>query len=549
MPPESQTEVEDERLRQEIDLLVSQLRPDSAHQLLGEETLLGNANTHRAALVRERVIQHLNARRPYRAQRLFTELFEIYFTNDDFLLFGAEHISSLVHRKFVAAFWEAMKRLAFPELAVEVQRRLDELADDELLEVVLRSPDAVALKERMRAEALAHLTNHLSDRKLATELTGHLVALLRQRGKPQHLRDETMAQSLLRFLQACRLLLNGSAAFARWIHRFKTAFPDPPRASAEAEHQAEVLFEANTSLASEPISSGDGNRAGQVLPLWLLNVERRYTVVGAYLRTVGLDRSTGGDQIVEALLGHFIAYSRGLREHLLHTLNLENRAGGAAVRLSGSDRTRLIVIQESIRQIIEALLQGGLDADGRTEPVFRQHLRELTKFIWWRLAPVATDRLASVLWARRRPAPDHADVVWLIQYIWQWHELIEGFGFSISELDRWRSDTVEDLQLVVEKALKYEEGDMHRERLAHLVRLSEIASIFDVRISEWLSVVSKNMANLVMQRLSDTEPLSSHEAVIVRDFLSMARAELKRSRYWRSDELDDLVRLAESAGW
>ncbi len=128
--------------------------------------------------VKHTFIEYLNKRRPQRARRLFTDLFEPILIGDAVLLRARRMIPGAIQRVDAAGLWVALNRTGFADVAARVQHRLDEMAATALLDDVFQDPEALELRGRLRNEAVRVLAAHLTD---ARALSGFLEALNHKR--------------------------------------------------------------------------------------------------------------------------------------------------------------------------------------------------------------------------------------------------------------------------------------------------------------------------------------------------------------------------------
>jgi len=161
---------------------------------------------------------------------------------------------------------------------------------------------------------------------------------------------------------------------------------------------------------------------------------------------------------------------------------------------------------------------------------------------------VAIQRATVAMTQRANASVDHRDIVWLLRLIWGWHRLARTHDQSFPVFETWRDHLLEDMEMAVAKAIRIEEGEAIGDRLDHLLRLNEIAMVFNRRVAQYLSVSSQNVVRMMAYSLEQHLEMSPDERVLVVDYLGLVRAEIARSRHWRSPELADLLQRAAARG-
>lgn len=535
------TDDSQDALRAKIDELVTRLPATLVYSLLSEIEGMDSEPTDRVQLVRQYVIEYLNRQRTNRARRLFTNLFEAFLIDDDVLYHAGVSIPGMLQRVDVGALWELLSRDAFPLLAVEAQELLDEMARGDVIDRVLKSPVANVLKERMRAAAVKHLDGVLAARKTTEET---LAALSRNRPRRTRLMSGFLEKTPPVEVATVRLMhtiLAGADGPMKAVADRLDAFATIPATEAERNRKADILIDA-----TEAVRERHGDEAANLLPLAVLSVKRSYGVVALYIRQSGVDPGRG-DAVTAALTGHFIGVTRAFTAALSVILKLNERVPGSAIRPSAKEKARLEALTQRLAALIDAATAAGLMEDRRSEPAFRNAWTSAGKIIGSRVAAVAMERSGQAAAARRQPVIDHGDVVWLNNLLWQWQRMARDFGFETYDLVKWRETLLEELRANVEKAMKFEENDPLDERMEHLLRINTLSSVFGQRISAWIPTFSHNMTRLLSHRLERGGDLGAEERAIIDDLVATARTEVGKSRYWKSNELMDLIELSERA--
>ena len=545
-------------LRRKINELVARLPPSFVYSLLSEIEHMDHEPAERVRLVRQYVIEYLNRQRTNRARRLFTTLLEPFLVDDDVLFHAGGPVPGLVQRVDVGALWEVLSADAFPLVAIEAQEALDDAASNDLIDRVLRAPRALDLRERMRAAAVRHLDTVLANRKALDAL---LQALSRNRprrtkmlsaflDKPAPFAVETLA--LMR-----DLLQHAGGAAAEVAERLEQV-PPVSASDWERERCAEALAKdaaairdrhahAHAHAHGEAHADAGGERLAALLPLSVVNVRRNYAVAALYIRHAGGDAARAAAPVA-ALNAHYLGCVRALTAGLTGILKLNERVPGSPIRPAPKDRARLEGLVQRIAQLLEALTLAGLTEDRRTEPTYRLAWEGAARVLAARVAGVALERCSALAASRRQPATDHAEVVWLVRFLWTWYGMARGFELETFDLHTWRETLLEEMKANLEKALKFDPAEPLDERMAHLLRIDAVCNVFGQRVTAWIPASSHNMTQLVAHRLSGGARLSAEEQALIDDVVAAARTEVGRNRYWKSDELMGLIELAERVG-
>lgn len=534
---------DDSSLRDKINELVARLPANLVYNLLSEIEGMDGEAPERIQLVRQYVIEHLNRQRTNRARRLFTTLFESVMIDDDVLYHAGVAVPGMVQRLDVGALWELLSRDAFPLLAVEAQEKLDEMARTEVLDRALRSPAALELMERMRVAAVRHLDSVLASRKT---LDDALAALSRNRPRRTRLMSAFLEKAPhfeAGTVQTMRdILAHADGPMAQIADKLK-AFPAPSANAWERERAADRLMSAVDDLTER---FRENAAVAHMLPLSVINVRRYYGAAALYIRQAGIDPGRG-NAVSDALTAHFLATTRALTAALSTVLKLNERVPGSPIRPSVKEKARIEGMMQRLALLIEAVTASGLMEDRRSEPTFRNAWGAASRVIVSRVAAIGMERAGQVAASRRHAVVDHEDVIWLVRLLWAWQDRTRDFGYETFELAKWRETLLEEMRANVEKAMKFEESDSLDERMEHLLRINGVSTVFGHRVSRWIPTTSHNMTRLVSHRLEHGTDLGSDEQEIIDDLIATAKTEVGKSRYWKSNELVDLIELSEKA--
>lgn len=528
-------------LREKINTLVAKLPAGLVYALLSEIEQMDAQSPDKVRMVRGYVIDYLNRQRPNRARRLFTGLFEAFLIDDDALYHAGQTIPFAVQRADVGALWDALSHEAFPLLAVQSQETLDLMTRAELLDRALRSPAALELREQMRAAAVRYIDRAFANRKL---LESFLAEMTRNRNRRSKLLSSHINRSppfVAETLHGLRVILEMAADDVEDVaHRLAAIPTAPPRTPEQCDLVADQIGDAAGTLAL----SGPGDAAAALFEASTLNVRNAYAPVGRLLRRRDV-QSLRSDPLAVCLAGHFIGVARAFTAIIMGVLRLNERADGATIRPSSRDRARLDGLLSRLEQVVEAVGASGLRDDKLTEPQFQMAWDAASKIVNTRVAAVALERAALAAAARKHPAADQDDVVWLTGLVQRWRDVSVAFGLDAFDLVKWRETLLDEMRACTDKAMRFEEGETLDERMEHLLRIDAVCAVFAQPVSAWIPPSSHNMNKLVVHRLNNAPHIGRAEQRLIEDVLSHVRGELKRSRYWQSNDLLEMLELAD----
>jgi hypothetical protein len=535
------TDDSERALREKIDALVTKLPAGLVYSLLSEIEQMDAQSPDKVRMVRGYVIDYLNRQRPNRARRLFTSLFEAFLIDDEALYHAGQPIPYAVQRADVGALWDALSHEAFPLLAVQCQETLDMMTKAELLDRALRSPAAKELREQMRTATIRFVDHAFANRKV---LEGFLAEMTRNRTRRSKLLSAHINRSppfSADTLHGMRVILELAGEDAEDVAARLAAIPTaPPHDGEEAEAQADRIGDAAGALAL----LGPGENAAALFEASVLNVRQAYAPAGRLLRRREPE-ALRSDPLAVCLTGHFVGVARAFTAILMGVLRINDRSHGASIRPSNRDRARLDGLLVRLEQVVEAVGASGLRDDKLTEPQFHMAWDGAAKIINSRVAAVALERAAVAAAARKQGLIDQTDVVWLVGLVQRWRDVSVAFGLDAFDLVKWRETLMDEMRGCCDKAMRFEEGETLDERMEHLLRIDAICAVFRQPISGWIPASSHNMTKLVSHRLINAPVIGPAEQRLIEDVLSHVRDELKRSRYWKSNDLVEIIDMAD----
>lgn len=528
----------DTDIRARINDLVARLPASLVYSLLSEIEDMEEQPPDRLRLVRRFVVEHLNRQRVQRARRLFTTLFDPVLIDDPVLYHAGLPVPGMLQRADAGALWEVLSHDGFPLLAVEAQETLDKAACDEPLDRVMRSPLAESLRARMRDAALRHLDSVHTTPKT---MSAFLAALSRSR-----LRRQAMAQTAVErppsfdpetLRLARQVLAAGDRPLALVLERLdRLPASDTPRGWQDTANTLTEDVAALNDQGAETVS--------HLLPLLAVHRRRMYGAAALYVTDHGVP-SPQGAPVAAALTAHFVGACRAQAALLARALALQERLPGTPIHPAPKDRDAIGALHQRIEDMMAAVRAGTLMEDRHTEPAFSLAWNALDKAVTGRVAEVALERAAVAAGARRAFPTDGAETLWLLGFIAAFGATAQRFALSTLELGQWRDTFLDEMHANLNRALKIGPDDSLDGRMEHILRINRLCGIFGQRVSAWIGPTSQTMVRLITHRIQTGAALDAEEEMLIADFLETARTELGRSRYWKSEDLMQLVELLE----
>ncbi|MCW2245321.1 hypothetical protein M2352_000912 [Azospirillum fermentarium] len=528
----------DADIRAKINDLVARLPPTLVYSLLSEIEDMAGQPPARLRLVRRFVVDHLNRQRIQRARRLFTTLFDAVLIDDPVLYHAGLPVPGMIQRADAGALWEVLSRDAFPLLAVEAQESLDEAARDEPLDRVMRSPLADGLRARMREASLRHLDGVHASPKAASAF---LAALSRSRLRRQALTDAAVERPPAFDPETLRLardvLAAGDHPLALVLERLDHL---PTRGGTGGwQETADALAEDVAALSAEGAQG-----VAHLLPLLAMHRRQLYGAASLYVTDQGIPTPQGAP-VAAALTAHFVGACRALAAVLGRVLALQERLPGSPIRPKPREMAQIDALRQRVETIMEAAQAGTLLENRHTEPAFSLAWSALDKAVTGKVAEVALERAAVAAGARRSFPTDGDETVWLLNFMASFEAMAQRFSRSTLEMGQWREHFLEEMQAQLNRAMKIGAEDPLDGRMAHVLRINRLCGIFGQRVTAWIGPTSQSMVRLITHRIQSGAAMDPEEEMLTADFLETARTELGRSRYWKSEDLMQLVELLE----
>lgn len=505
----------------------------------------------RARHLREALVDHFNRLRPMKARRLFTGLFDPFLVDDHILYRAPDAVPALVQRVDMGGIWAALTQHAFPALAADVQSQLDGMAREAMLDVVLASPRAMALREDMRREALEFLIRLTADRKLSERFLAlaNEEALHDARLRTQYLgRKAPIDGDLLGFVRA---LLEHNAVLVPLTERMRRDIDEMQLGGecrpAEVECQSALMVGFVRRVRDLGLPFRDQTQVlAWFAPLYGLNVKRRYDVFLRHVREHGGTAVRESHPLLRALLGHFHAASATIRDVVDGMFGDMDIRDGGVLSVNSATRDLLTDAVERFERSLTALSGTGFLASRSTGPAIRTQLSDVSRALTGTVLPALAARMQAAMTARNAPVPDHEDIVWLLELVWRWGRYLGNAGYANPDLKSLRLYAVETGRVAFIQAMKAEDHEKPGHRMAHLLRIRRLMTAMDEGVDSWISPVSQGLHRVVHAYLDEVPAIADEEWGVIDAFVASIRSELTRSRHWQSADLVAILRLHEA---
>ena len=538
-------------LRKQVDDLVSRVPKYALRAVIDEIDSTNAQNSARAQTLRDALVGQFNKLRPFKARRLFTGLFEPLLVDDPILYRARDPVPGLIQRVDMGGLWHALARFAFAETAMRVQERLDLMSENDLLDRVLVSPDAMVMRALMRDEAVDYLAQALKSRRIAEEflIVANHEALRDARQRSPHLTHKAPID--LAQLAFIRSVMQESEAVLPLLESVRQDLSDTPSggdaAPAEVDGQAAIIVGFMRGMRTACPNRDIEDPVAWLPPLLALNVKRRYDVVLRYVREYGGPGIGDNHPLHQALFGHFSACCSAITDLIRAVFGEVSAGDGYALTLSRPVRDTLDEARRRFAQSLNAMSAGGLMANRLIGPRVRALLADVTRLLTTTVLPVVIERTHAAAAARYDPAPDQDDVVWLLEFVWAWGATLGTVGYASPEIASAKARIVDDAGIAFIQATKAEDDDETLPaRMQHIIRINRLLGALGTDVTPWVSAVSRGLLRVVRHYLEGSAEITSEAQFIIDRLIGAIRVELGRSRNWQAAELVDLLKLYEA---
>jgi hypothetical protein len=550
-PQDGEGSPQNAQLRKQVDELVNRVPKYALRAVIDEIDSTNAQNGSRAQALRDALVEQFNKLRPFKARRLFTGLFEPLLIDDAILYRARDPIPGLLQRVDMGGMWHALTRFAFPETAMRVQERLDMMSQEELLDRVLVSADAMVMRSLMRDEAVRFLTQALKTRRTAEEflIVANREALRDARQRSPHLTHKAPID--VTQLAFVRSVLEENEAVLPLMEQMRQDLSDTPSsgdsAAAEVDGQAAIVVGFMRGMRTACPNRGIEDPVTWLPPLLVLNVKRRYDVVLRYVREYGGPAVSDSHPLHQAVFGHFSACCSAINDLIRAVFGEMSVSDGHVLSLSRPVRETLDEARRRFDQSLTAMSAGGLMATRLIGPRVRALLGEVTRLLIVTVLPVVVERTHAAAVARNAPAPDHDEVVWLLEFVWAWGATLSGVGYASPEIATAKTRIVEDAGLAFIQATKAEDDDETLPaRMQHIIRINRLLGALGADLAPWVSAMSQGLQRVVRHYLEGAAEISPEAQFVIDCLIGAIRVELGRSRHWQSADLVGLLRLYEA---
>lgn len=538
----------DKAWRERVEQFARRLPRYAIRAVISEVESSEDAARPRARAFRSALVDHFNRMRPMKARRLFTSLFEPLLVDDAVLLRAREPVPGLIQRVDVGGVWAALTKGALRGLASDVQKELDAMTRDVLVDVAFDTPPASAMREAMGREAVKYLNTLLRERDALGAFLNHAereAMREAQRMTPCLTWKRRIDADLLRLLIA---VIQGGSAMRTELTTLRRDLRDPPSAGgpADTDRATALVDEISHALATTMPAVDPVKPERWLAELAALHVKRRFDV------TLWAIRNRAGAAVGDehplhlATFAHFSASCHTITDTLRAVFPADTTRLGAPISLTRPVRDLLKWAFERFQATLPLISNAGLLSMRTIGPRFRPLLAEISTTVESRVIPVCIDRTRAALNARDEDTADQGDVVWTLIFLFEWSSALGVAGYAVAEIDTLRAAVLSDAEEAYAGATKLEIGDDPGRRMAHLVRINRILSGLGESAARWANPMSAGSQAIVRRHLASGRANSAEVEFIIESFVNAVRAEFAKSRHWRSAELADIVEMYEA---
>jgi hypothetical protein len=532
-----------DEINQNLAVLANRL-PRRAVRALIAELPASASGSQRAGLARKTLIEQLNRPRPNRARRLFTSLVEPLLADDPVLLEagGSESVPGLIQRPDLAGYWAALLGGSFARVADEVQARLDALCADAVIEDVFHTPEALALRERLRRAALEVIAGAA---KAAPTRARFLAAA-------NAARDADIAAKLglsdaplpltWKAVEQFRALLAVSDGLEPVLSTLAHEIGERSSSEDSAAIEYAALVQAMAALEARFTTEPDRTVALLHASGLALHRRGRYDLITPILRAHGSNPGGVSTHVAGAMTGHLRGTARTIARRLVATCPTQE--SWEAVTLDAGGRSALDALLDRYGAVLEATVKAGLLEHQALRFPVRVAYSELQAAIEKTVIPRLASRLAAAGAARLQPVGDHDDIVRLASWLVSWTTAMNRAALVGEIAVTWRETALAELRREFDAAIRLEPGADLLLRMSQLGRIHDLASSIGGDITAWLMVISVNTLAIIRRRLEDPSPLAPAESAIASCYLGLVEAEMKRTRHWQVSELAEFREIA-----
>lgn len=527
-----------------VKALLKRLPRASVLQLFAELDGGLRGDAAKIQLVRRTLVQHLNTKRTQHERRLFTNLLQPFLVNDMVLLTASAAVPGLLHRYDLGGIWQALSLLVFPDLVLQANQSLREQVREQPIDVVLSSNQALAMRERMRLEAVKGLDLVLAKKPKLIEF---LEVINRERRKDITTRfgqlraypiEQPTVQVLRDILTSHPVLLDEMRGLVGKRQAGESKQRD--------ERLASQLLEGYHNARQRLLDDGLDPALAGLLPVQVLHVARDYPAIRQFIRRASQTENLG--LLYDALHAHLAVRAEAIPRDLILALGI-NRGWSGPLDLMREDRAVLSEHLQHMQGLLQTFAALGLLHQSRTGQMITTTIDRMSRHMHDTIAPVVVDRACKVAQERMSPAEDHEVVVWALRFVWDWAQMIKRQLDWVLKFDGLRERMLLELedafrQATVRQPTEAGISPSAAARLAHVCRIDQLMRCVDADIGSFVGAANLGLVAVVTQRLNLPLPLTPIERRLAAIVVDRARSELEKIKYWKDAELVALVDAA-----
>lgn len=538
--------LEDDGIREKAMQIVRQMPRYAIGAVLSEVESTA-ANPARARALRSILIDHFNRLRPLKARRLFTICFEPLLIDDPVLLRAHNSVPGLFQRADVGGVWTALTRGPLQNLTNDVQKKLDDVAKDTLIERYYSTPAATAMRATMAREAAAHLDALPRHRKAFEEflaIANREAMREAQRTTPCLWRKAPIdADMIALFIE----ILREGDPVRLCLQDLRTSLGKAPAGpGVSLDSQVSAVMDACHDIAHYAPERGAGDPVAWLPALLALNVHRRYDITLQVIRDYAGSATGDSHPLHWAAFCHFAASCNTIMDTLGAVFTRDVARTGQPIGMTRPIRALLRDAVKRFGLTLGLLGSGGLLAVRTIGPRLQPLLTETARTLDNAVIPVVSDRAHAALSAREGAVADHEDVIWVLGFLSDWNRELDTAGYATPEMDALRHTIMRDAEDAHAQALKLDNGEDPRRRMDHLVRINAVVGALGATIDDWANPMSQGMQTILRHHLRPGRLYAPEVEAILEGYVRAIRRELARSRHWQSAELTELVALYDN---
>ena len=480
--------------------------------------------------------------RPRRAQRLFMSLVEPLLIHDPVLIALAGVVPGVLVHTDVAAMWTVLSEVAFPEILEEAKARLDDMARHVPVETMMHSPEALALRERMREASVKYLRTAQIDRRQMANLLAKVNPLA--------------VESIQTFIAARDERVRIGSSF---INQFTDTLQSAPlvvgaieeimgRLGAEpAGEESELLIakladtEVDLSNSIKYISGVEPDQIAAFPALAVLNRGQRFSFISRYIKYAWGAKLPSRPVLIIALMGHIASCCRVLAHALGDRLATGHLESSNKLHIPEALRRNADMAMERLWRVLEVVRSANIINERGRRQELQRSLNEVFALFGGQVIALLDERVRSYMDDRKGDGVEEdGDVVWLLHFLCTWSRQMVNTGLVVENYDTLQRNLTRHARHAYDAAIAVAAGDTPQDRLAHLVRIESVMQCLGENLVGHFSVLSQNLQKIMLWAI-DKPDFSRQEFAMVSAYVNLVKAEAKKSKQWVSLEVADVM--------